>query len=380
MPLKFECFYRVELPFVLNLPDGDYVIPLDIGTIVLQIAQNQLAVPVNSSLETNYRFGSPEELATMFGEKLYTSYPFALRTNVKLNHSLFVEEDDLVKPTEAQVIEEYVRVLIVTKKFSNSGEALFQEAKNAVEKLSEPEKAAFLNLTSKRLTALKIFNPVEFRYFHRALNTLIRLYMINFKDQFVEEVAMLQLGSTMTTGIFRAIFCEGKQIDSVSELGKVPPMMKRPWLSHPQEKIEEFKNQLAAKFQPDPVDLLCVRSRSQLERGANRSAIIEASAALETAVARRIYAGFKAQGKTDAEIETCLENTKTKFSKRANQTLKDAIGKSIAQINNGLWKNALNHRDNYRNKIAHSDAEPPNAESEKVVNVFTALALLVKAA
>jgi hypothetical protein len=38
MPLKFDRMFRVELPFVLNLPDGDYEVPLDTGTIVLQIA------------------------------------------------------------------------------------------------------------------------------------------------------------------------------------------------------------------------------------------------------------------------------------------------------------------------------------------------------
>lgn len=253
------------------------------------------------------------------------------------------------------------------------------EAKEAMDKLSESEKTTFLDSTAKRLIAMKIFSAVEFRNFHLALNALIRLYMINFKDQFVEEVAMHQLAGTFTNGIFRGIVCDGKQIDSVSEVGKVPPIMRRPWLSYPPAKIEEFKHQLAAKFQPDPVDLLCVRSRSQLERGANRSAIVEASAALETAVARKIRAGFKAQGKTDAEIEACLEKTKMNFPVRANQTLNDAIGKSITQIDNGLWVNVLTHRDNYRHKIAHSDAEPPNADSEKAVNDFTALALLVKA-
>jgi hypothetical protein len=370
----------VELPFVLNLPDGDYVVPLDTGTITLQIAQSQLAVPFYSNGTIDYRIGSAKELAIVFGDNLGKHYRYPLRTNVKQNHSVSVEEADLVKPSEKQIIEGYMSVLIRAGKTANAGDDFFAEATEAFNKLSEAERIAHCDLSVKKLTAAKLFPPTGFRNFHLALNSIIRLYMTHFNDHFVEEVALHQLGSTFTTGIFRIMVCDGKQIDSVSEVGKVPPMMKEPWLLHPQEKLEEFKKQLAAKFQPDPVDLLCVRSRSQLERGANRSAIIEASAALETMVVRKVRAGFKTQGKTDAEIDACLEKTKKDFPKRANQTLKDAIGKSIAEIDNALWVNVLKHRENYRHKIAHSDAEPPNADSEKAVSDFTALALLVKTA
>jgi hypothetical protein len=55
---------------------------------------------VRSSGQLDYRIGSAEELTKVFGDEFGKSYRFPLRTNVKQNNSVSVEENDLVKLSE----------------------------------------------------------------------------------------------------------------------------------------------------------------------------------------------------------------------------------------------------------------------------------------
>lgn len=378
--MKLERLYMVELPFVLNLPDGEYPVQINGQTILLEVAQNQFAVPVGTAEKPDYRIGSLDGLKSIFGEQLQLVPRLPLRTAVKMHAEIEIPSGEIIKPSESDVADEYATQLIVEGRATAVGEALIAEAKEALKTLAPEEYKQLADFTGKRLTAKAKFPTREIATFHDALNMLIRLYMTHFNDCFVEELALHQLGSTILRGIHRSLYVDGVQVDTFSVVGKIPPIMRKPWLAHDGAKVIDFKGQLARGVQPDPVELLCVRGKGQLERGANRSAIIEASAALETAVERRIRAALKADGKNDSEIENELDETKMNFPGRAEQTLKAAIGKSITEIDQGLWNKVKSHRKNYRHKIAHADAEPAKDESERAVNDFTALARLVKSA
>jgi hypothetical protein len=222
-----------------------------------------------------------------------------------------------------------------------------------------------------------LFPASDLNYFITSVNTFIRLYMTHFDDFFVEEVTLHHLGSTITRGILIIHKCEGQKIYNVSEVHKIPPMMRRPWYNHPKEKIESFSTKLKDGNLPDSVQLLAVRAKAFRERGAFRSAIIEASAALETAVARRIRSDFISKGKNEEEVKTIL-NENQRFSDRCKKIMKMSSGFSAAEIDPPLWERIVKHRDNYRHKIAHSDIEPSKTEAEEAVSDFISLAQQIR--
>jgi hypothetical protein len=376
--MKLARLYMVELPFVLNLPNGDYTVQLDGQAVLLEVLQNQFAVPTKSVEKSDFRVGSLEELSAIFGESWKQAFRFPLRTIIRMWTNVEIHASEVKTATENDIADEYATQMIVGGRATAVGDALIAEAKEALKVLTPEEHNQLADSTAKRLTAKAKFPNRQVELFHRAVNALIRLYMTHFGDWFVEEVTLHQLGNTHLRGIHRSLYFDGEQIDAVTVAGKVPPIMTRPWLAHDPAKVNAFKSQLSAGVQPDTIELLCGRGKGQLERGANRSAIIEASAALETAVERRIKSALKANGKRDAEIEDVLDDTKMNFPTRAEQTLKSSIGKSIGEIDGALWVKVKAHRKNYRHKIAHTDAEPAKEESEKAVNDFTALARAVQ--
>ncbi len=120
---------------------------------------------------------------------------------------------------------------------------------------------------------------------------------------------------------------------------------------------------------------MAVRSRAMLEKGANRSAIVEASAALDLALSTKIRQGFRKQGVSDADINNILRSPRNQnFAERAKAILHQAVGTTAPALNNTLWQAVSAHRTTVRQGVTHSFAEPDKASSEQVVNDFLALA------
>jgi hypothetical protein len=201
--------------------------------------------------------------------------------------------------------------------------------------------------------------------------------MVEFEDPFAEEVVLHHLASTWTRGVLQVLRCEDLLLDSVHYAGKIPAVMRRPWVIHPPERIGRLRTALSHGVPVDPIALLAIRAYAFLERGAARSAIIESSAALETAVARRLQAGLIARGLTEQAALARLSQTQ-RFSERSKLLMREVVGKSLAEVDPALWQRVLDHRENYRHKIAHDDSDPPAAAAEDAVRDFIALAKLAQ--
>jgi hypothetical protein len=212
------------------------------------------------------------------------------------------------------------------------------------------------------------------------LNRLIRLYMAHFQDFFVEEVTLHQLASNVPLrGVFTFVACDGQPIHFYGHVGKMPPMMFKPWQNYPEPKLQEFKSHLQDGEQPDAIDLMAVRSRNCLEKGAYRSAIVEASAALDLSLSSKIREGLRAKGQSDTEISEMLKKRENQgFADRAKGILQSATGTTVPSLDNTLWSEVSKHRTAIRQGVTHSNAEPEKDDAEKVVADFLRLANLIR--
>lgn len=373
--LDFICDMTSELPFVLNLPDGIYSVDLNGDSYDLEVLQNQYALHIG---ERNFAVGSLPDLRDGFGESFESGHKQALRTLIRHRWKITAEESELPTPTDEQMREEIGAATIGEDplRFADDKPGLDVEIQRRFAALSGDALQQFRSRLAKKLHTRKV--PDKDRFIE-AINTLVRLYMDRFNDFFVEEVAIHQLSSqSPLTGVYRKVVCDGELIHHSGIVGKVPPLMRRQWLNHPTAQVESFQRSLSQGDSPDSVSLLGIRARAFLERGAYRSAIIEASAAMDLAVAKKIREGLSLQGQSSQAIDDMLRQPyNQRFADRAKKILKTATGKSAAAMDNALWQRVSVARTTHRQGVAHADREPPRQDSEQVVNDFLAMAALV---
>lgn len=363
---------------MLNIPAGNYTVVSGSQSEILEILQNQYAIPIRTLQgRLTYAIGSLDELRKDHGDDIEKAYRIELRTMIQQSKIVgSVEGKSLVKPSEEHLTTEYLSQNSNTLP-NLKGDELSQWAQNEIKNL-EPEKYDLLHdLVSKKRTCDALFPASQLDDFIQLLNHFIKMYMLHFDDFFVEEVTLHQLGSKITRGVLLIYKCDGNQIYNVTETHKFPAMAHRQWFKHPEDKINSFSENLQNGRLPDPVEVLTIRAKAILERGAYRSAIIEGSAALETSVARRIRKDFALKGKTDIEITNILSDNR-RFPDRCKKVMKQSSGFSAADIDPSLWQRVIKHRDNYRHKIAHSDLEPTKIESEEAVSDFISLSQRIK--
>jgi len=370
--MKFECRHLAELPFNLNLPEGIYEVPVSGHVVKLGVSQGRIAAHFGKDDQSRYWIASKAQLDQMIDFK--PTFLQRLRTVAELSDEREIPDSQLHEPTEKELQDQMVRALIIADP-GRSGENLQERAAAKLAELSTEKRAIFRQQTSLWLTAMNAL-PGRVPIFQRAVNTLVRLYMVRFNDFFVEEVAIHQLAGMVTSGVLMIWLVDGQVLQTTAHVEKIPGIMRGQWFDHGAQAVADFREALRKGEVPDSVQLLAVRARGFLERGAFRSAIIESSAALETAVTRRIQRGLAAAGKTPAEIASLLK-THVNFRDRAKTLLKQATGTTAAALDSKLWHTVLGHRENYRHRIAHSDLEPAKGEAETAVTDFTRLATLV---
>jgi hypothetical protein len=260
--------------------------------------------------------------------------------------------------------------------FAGKTDDLKNEATRRLSEMSVESKSSFHRDVSVRAYARSLANAEVF-IVH--LNKLIRLYMARFNDFFVEEVTLHQLASnTPLQGVFTSVVCDGTPVDSYGHVGKVPPIMFRPWQNHSEPTLLEFRTLLESGQQPDAIDLMGVRSRNCLEKGAYRSAIVEASAAMDLSLSSKIREGLRAKGTSDTDIDGILRKNQ-RFEDRAKQILENATGHTVPAMDNTLWSDVSKHRTVIRQGVTHSSAEPEKSEAETVVGDFLKLVELIRA-
>ena len=374
--MEFVIDLLCELPFMLNLPNGTYECMVNGANFELEVLQEHVALHFS---ERNFAIEPPERLKALFGKRFETLHKQQLRTLLRHRTKSVVQEHELPTPTDQQLEDEMMASIIGESpmRFANDTDGLKGEAIRRVAALTASDREAFLRLVSRKLHTKKM---PDFLAFLTGVNSLVRLYMQRFGDFFVEEVAVQQLASqSPLQGIYVQITCDGELIHHYGIVGRIPPIMRQPWLNHPVDQIDRFKADLARGAEPDPVSLLGVRARAFLQRGAFRSGIIEASAAMDLALTRKIREGLHKLGKPDNEIDAMLRQPRNqRFDERAKRILKEATGVSAPQFDNVLWERVSAHRATHRQGVAHADREPDPKEAEQVVEDFLSLAERIK--
>lgn len=367
--MDFICTMQCQLPFMLNLPTGSYTVVVDGSPFTLEVLQEQFAVHFD---DKQFAIGPRDWLRSQFGDKLNSARSEALRTVVRHTSTLKVEAADLPNVSDEDVCEDMQAVIIgeAPTKHSGDKEGLRAEAQGRLDAMRPDQLQAFRLTCAQRRASSKMPAPDRFL---TALNKLIRLYMQRFNDFFVEEVTYHQLASeSPLMGVFVHITCDGDLVHNYGHVGKIPPIMRRPWQVHPEDQVRQFTTDLAAGAEPDPGALLAVRAMAFLERGATRSAIIEASAALDLGLTKKLVEGFKKKGMTDPQVEDKLKE-EIRFRERGKKVLKEATGQSAADLDQVLWMKVVQFRDKYRDMIAHSDVEPTVQEATEAVQAFLGL-------
>lgn len=374
--MKIDCTEQVELPFMLNIPSGIYPVGGAASPYLLHIAQEQVAAHLEDG---QFAIGSASVIRQEFGDQIKVTHWQRLRTLVAHTSSIELAEADLPLLKEDKLHEAMQSKIIGENPmaFADKTDDLKSEATRRLSGLETYDRAAFLRAESVRGYSRRLANA---DLFVANLNRLIRLYMAQFNDFFVEEVTLHQLASnTPLQGVFTLVHCDGVLIDSYGHVGKIPPLMFRPWQHHPEPKLQEFKAHLEAGQLPDAIDLMAVRSRNCLEKGAYRSAIAEASAAMDLSLSSKIREGLRAKGHSDTDINDMLRKPQNqRFEERAKSILRDATGQTVPALDNTLWSDVSTHRTVIRQGVTHSNAEPEKADAEKVVNDFLRLAQLIR--
>jgi len=367
--LQFSRLLIAELPFTMNLPDGEYRVQVNSTVFPLRLRQEHGAL----SLDEGRHQLIPMTAVTPANSARVTH----LRTLVELRATRSVAASEVKQADTSELIQSLARRLISERRTLLSGQELLAQAEAELLALNTSGREALTEHVSRALHSRTLFPTPTHDDFVRAANELVRHYMVEFEDQFAEEVSLHHLASSWTSGVIQVLECNDVILDSVHYAGKIPPILKRPWLKHPPERIDQFRSRLDSGMPPDPVDLLLVRARSFLERGATRSAIIEASAALESSVSRRIRAAFIANGLSVEDASKRLSDTQ-RFSERCKSLMKNATGTSLAAANPALWERVVKHRDNFRHKVTHDETEPSEKDAEDVIEDFAALIRIVK--
>jgi hypothetical protein len=372
----FSRLIQGELPFVLNIPDGPYRVQMGDCPYDLEILQGRVAVADNAE---SMLVGTVEELRPRLGDRWDALYKHDLRTIVRHQDEVPLDREELPTPDEEPLHIAAQQHLMRHNAVRPGDPAQLQEtARRALAELNAHDRAAFVVDSSVRLAGERLFRPRDVEGFCRAVNVLVRLYMATFNDLFVEEVTERLFSGTAFHGVYVATFCNGQRLDTSRHAGRrFPFILRRPWLQHPHADVERFRARLGSDPEPDPVTLLGVRARSFVMRGGYRSAMIEASAALDLCLKRKIRSGFIAQGKSDAEIDALLNLKENRhLDQRAKKVLKDAVGTSAAELDPPLWERVVAHRGR-RGSVAHTAKEPTEAEATEAVEDLLRLVQLI---
>lgn len=374
--MKIDCIEQVELPFMLNIPSGAYPVGGTASPYLLQVAQEQVAAHLEDG---RFAIGIVPTIKQQLGDHVKVTHWQPLRTLVAHTTSIELAEADLPLLNDEKLHEAMQSKIIGENPmaFADRTEDLKTEATKRLSELDEDARSEFLHDESVREYARRLAHA---ELFVANLNRLIRLYMAQFNDFFVEEVTLHQLASsTPLRGVFTLVTCDGKPVHTYGHVGKIPPMMFKPWQNYPEPKLQEFKSRLEVGQLPDAIDLMAVRSRNCLEKGAYRSAIAEASAAMDLSLSSKIREGLRSKGQSDTDINEMLRKPQNqRFEERAKAILKDATGQTVPALNNTLWADVSAHRTVIRQGVTHSNAEPEKADAEKVVNDFLRLAQLIR--
>ena len=376
--MKFKVEIMNELPFMINLPTGDYRVRATINgvdkVLTLNLSEDVYKLHIspfpNRTLHSFYE-GKSEELQRFVMNKQIPNYAFEplksyIKCIVEEEHELTQQMFDEI--TKDKLIER-LKTLILEQKGNKNIDAS-NLSQLSEEEYTRMDKAGQLDELKTNYLINKIINELSNQnvaFYYIALNNFIKQYSYFRKDFFVEPLTIHTLEGTYYTQ-----YVDDQYYQRIKRAGKVPTIIThKQWLPDLEEiELINIKQRMELDAGIPAVESLLLVARNLAERGEYRSAVIESSAALEVVVEQKIVEKMLARGRTQSEIDNYLHRTETKFYERCDLQLRVYTGQSFVNDNSILWTTINTHRKSYRHKIAHSTIMPDDRKTEEIINDF----------
>lgn len=379
MKHRLKVSFINELPFMIHLPNDDYVIKFNCRDgierdFVINLNNDTFRLHMNpfpNHKTAKWIDGEREKLEEFVSENQVVQYAVVkLKTYISCS---FEEEFEIKEEMVETIDNEKVIQRLMRSYLNSSKEEVDKIAKAVLDELTEDE----VHDWKKRLVLerrLNVFSGLVYDY-QQALNSLIGQYSYLRGDFFVEPLTMHTL-----EGSHCFKYIDGQVVDQYKAAGKIPTIItNRIWMNDIDSvDLQTLKTRLISDYKVPPTRSLILTTKNLLERGEYRSAIIEANAALEMSVAEKITQKMKVVGKSDSEIDNYLSRTETNFFQRCDFQLKAKASKSFVNDNTTLWNTINSHRRTFRHKIAHTSLIPNPKDVEVIIDDFEKAILWVE--
>ncbi|MBQ0345908.1 hypothetical protein J7T14_10780 [Citrobacter freundii] len=359
----FGARYLVELPYVLNIPDGEYEFLYENDHLRLTIHNNYYALFKDANL-------FPQTLAIGTRDQLLphnTNDRGMMKCRTVISLGSVFECFNLSEISEEELINTIRSQIRRGEEFPSK-----EEAKKHLSTMSQQEIDNKINSERIIKTAREIFPPTQSQECIGIINHFIRHYRVAFNDQFADEISLYQAGSGFTNGVLQEHYCNGVKVSAIPLVGIITPLMRQSWFNHDDTLIEKFKCRLMTEGFSDQPELLLVRANNFVHKGALRSAVIEASAGLESYILRLLIDAFHNEGYDERQVKEAL-NKDWKFEDRCKKLFKKFFNISVPEIAQLEWQIANKYRKELRDKIAHTSHEPTETETKEFINSISSL-------
>ncbi|MGO4548105.1 hypothetical protein AB4Z29_25290 [Paenibacillus sp. 2TAB23] len=359
-----------ELPFMLELPDGEYEIGTSSGLV--KISLNSEWYYLNTAKFAEYSgkslfVGDKETLQEIIQRDGISNYAFSncksfVACSFKEEYS--ISSDDLERVTEDQCLEKIKSDMVRNKSEYMDTNDLHIKAIAKLVSLTHEQ----LRETKEKILVADRFSHLHNVYaFYEALNSLVKHYS-NLRGHFWVH----QLDANILEGTLIQDYVNDRFYDSITFAALVPSLVpsKKKYPDIRQDELVDLKERLKSNAEITVEDELIIVARSLWYRLEYRSAVIESSAALEIVVEKKLIEKMTTLGMSPADIDTELAKTETNFRQRCDVFLSRYTGASFVNDNSTLWAVINQHRKDYRHKIAHSNVKPDRNKTEEIINDF----------
>lgn len=365
-----------ELPFMIQLPDDNYVVnincvdggerdfTINLNNNIFRLHMNQFA----NKRTKRWLDGDREEIEEFISNNRIVQYAIVkLKTYVSctFENEFEIKEEMVATIDDRDIISELSSLHVRNARKNNvqiNSEIAENRALETFNSLNEDEIQSYKHQVILKRELNKMGRLVY--DFQNALNILIEQYRYIRNDIFVEPLTMHTL-----EGTYCYQYLNGNLIEEYKAAGKIPTIITDDvWMNEidPTD-LDTLKDRLKSRFSVPAIESLILSAENLLERGSFRSAVVEASAALEIAVENKITEKMKNEGVSNTEIDEYLAKTETNFYQRCDYQLKAKTSKSFVEHNRSLWDIINENRKTFRHKIVHSSLNPEPEIVNKII-------------
>lgn len=359
----FYARYLIELPYVLNLADGDYDFRYENAIIRMNISNNLYAlVSISNQIPFTGAIGTKEQLIPLLADNFSL---IKAKTIVCFNSA--VEALKLESISHDELIDAMRTLLRIGNEYPTK-----DEGEKKLLELNETQLKELQEHEIKLKTARKYFPPSSAPQCIDLVNHFIRRYSVHFKDHFAEEISLNHATSGVTNGVMLQLFQGNKMLSSTPTVGLFPYLLRGPLFTHDENKTEVFREELLKLDLNLQSALLLIRAKSLKAKGAFRSATIEAAAAIENYIRLNLIKKMRAEGIGEKDIESSLASNHL-FEVRCKKMFKQFFSMSVPEIAPFEWQEVKKDRDSIRHKTAHTAHEPSENEVDTMISNIESL-------